>query len=71
MSRPTISVAIDLDAADLAERISFDDAVEFIKQLDAAIGEWDITLRLADHFDKLRAEHAKEQAEDAAKRVAP
>lgn len=41
-----------------------DDAFNFIVGMDEARTDWNFTLRLCDHFDKLRAEHMKEQAED-------
>lgn len=64
---PSIRVAVTLDAEDFAFQLDTSEAFDFVVMLDEAREEWDFTLRLADHFDKLRAEHAKEQAEDAAK----
>lgn len=67
----TIQVAVGIDVGSLMEGgMDRRDLLELVKELDEAMQDWDFTLELADHFDKLRAEHAKEEAEDAAKREA-
>jgi hypothetical protein len=66
----TIRLTDSLDVDDLSRELSDADAFELVTMLDEVRGDWSFTLRLADHFDKLRAEHAKEKAEDAAKREA-
>jgi hypothetical protein len=66
----TITMAVTLDAQDLAHQLDDDEAHAFIALLDESRGDWDFTLRMADHYDKLRAEHAAEEAEDNAKRAA-
>lgn len=67
----TIQVAVGIDVGSLMEGgMDRRDLLELVKELDEAMGDWSFTLELADHFDKLRAEHAKEEAEDAAKREA-
>jgi hypothetical protein len=64
---PTIHIDVDLDVDRIAASMKNREGVEFIKALDLAFGDWDVTLALADHFDKLRNEHALEQVEDAAR----
>ena len=67
----TIQIAVGLDVGALmAGGGDARDFIELIKELDEAMGDWSFTLELCDHFDKLRAEHAAEQAEDDAKRRA-
>lgn len=66
MSR-NIVISVTLDEHELAQ-LSSREAFEVITGMDLARHDWGFTLKLADHFDKLRAEHAKEEAEDA---VAP
>ena len=61
-----VGVSIDVDSL-LAGGMDRRGFIDFIKELDEAVCDWGFTLELADHFDKLRAEHAAEQAEDAAK----
>lgn len=39
------------------------DAVDFIRQLDAALQNWDMTLELAEYFDAQRAIYAAEVAD--------
>lgn len=68
---PYVTINATLDIEDLSHELDDEDAFELVTKLDEMRGDWDFTLRLADHFDKLRAEHEKEQAEDAAKRATP
>jgi len=60
-------VTVALSAEDIANSMGGDELVEFIKGLDEARGEWDVTLALHAHFEKLKGEHEKEEAEDRAK----
>jgi hypothetical protein len=64
----TLRAVVELDVDTLAAEMSNAEGLQFVKDFDLSMGDWDFTLALADHFDKLRAEHAKERAEDAAKR---
>ena len=68
MATIQLAVGIDVDAI-MSGGGDRRDFIELIKDLDEAMGDWSFTLELADHFDKLRAEHAKEEAEDAQKAV--
>jgi len=64
-----IYMEVELNPERIASGLRSKEVVQYIKEIDEACGNWAVTLELADHFDKLRAEHAKEQAEDAAKRA--
>ncbi len=64
-----IAVGLDVDAL-MTGGGDARDFIDLIKELDEAMHDWGFTLELADHFDRLRAEHAAEVAEDAAKRAA-
>lgn len=65
----TIRMAVSLDAEDLAYQLETDEALAFVKLLDESRGDWDFTLALCDHFDKLRAAHVAEVAADSANRA--
>lgn len=62
-----LTMEVSLDAEHIAAGLRSKEVVEYVKAIDLACGDWDVTLALADHFEKLRAEHAKEAAEDRAK----
>lgn len=53
-------IGIELDTEELAKVTSMEELFEFIVDLDEAVGSWDFTLDLCDHFDKMRDMHAKE-----------
>jgi hypothetical protein len=61
-----LAVNVDVDSL-MAGGMTSRDFIEFVKELDEAMGEWDFTLELAEYFEKQKAEHAREQAFDAAK----
>lgn len=67
---PYVRLSATLNVEDLSHELDDADAYELITKLDEVRGDWSFTLRLCDHFDKLRAEHAAEEAEDEAKRKA-
>lgn len=70
MSKHTIRIEVDFGVEKASYELDDDDAFAFVTRLDEVRHDWSFTLRLCDHFDKLRAEHAAEEAEDAAKRKA-
>jgi hypothetical protein len=63
----TLSIGVEIDPRDIARTNPMRDLLQFVYDLDEARGDWDFTLALAAHFDALRAEYEKEQAEDEAK----
>jgi hypothetical protein len=67
-----LSVIIDLD--DIVQKLLYnseghDDLFDLIVEIDNQVGEWDFSLRLADHFDRLRKKHLSEEREDRETRL--
>jgi hypothetical protein len=54
-----LAVSVDADSI-MASGMDTRAMVEFIKELEEAVGDWDFTLELAEHFAKLKAEHERE-----------
>lgn len=48
----------------VVDMLGEDDVLDFVVRIDAAVGKWDFTLKLAAHFDDLRRVHAIEKALD-------
>lgn len=67
--RIPVNVQADISARELARggMATREDLIEFVKDLDAEMQEWDFTLALCDHFAKLKLEHEREEAEDRAR----
>jgi hypothetical protein len=42
----------------------YDEIIQFIKDVDAGIGDWDFTLKLCKHFGELRSQWEKEEFGD-------
>lgn len=71
MTRPQpipVTVEVSLNPQDIAREMDDQEIVEFIKQLDDAAQDWDVTLALCEHFAALKLEHALQEAADAQKR---
>lgn len=70
-----ISQTVTLDAEELVRSVRYDrnyeELLEFIKEIDLRVGEWDFTLKLCEHFAELKKEHEKEQEEDRRRRSNP
>jgi hypothetical protein len=65
----SIRLAVEIDAYSvMGGGMDTRAMIEFVKELDEALGDWDFTLELAEHFAKLKLEHEREAAEDTAKR---
>ena len=54
---------VPVDAVDVATRLSWEDALQFCKEVDEEMEDWDFTLALYDHFAALKAAHDKEALE--------
>lgn len=71
MPSAIVHLGIDIEADDLAKQLTEvmrnDDVIELVKAIDEHVAEWDFTLKLCEHFDKLKKEHEREEAEDAKK----
>lgn len=63
------AASITLDADDIVSGISRADIIDFVIAIDHSAHDWEVTLRLCDHFEKLRKDYEREEAEDAAKRA--
>jgi hypothetical protein len=48
----------------LTASLDSDDLIALIIAADEEMADWDFTLKLCDHFEKLRKEHRMEAAED-------
>lgn len=64
-----ITVTVDLEtlADNATDRHSREELIQFIKDIDLKMGDWDFTLELWEHFEGLKKEHDREKAEDEAK----
>lgn len=60
-----VNLGIRVDPLDFSAGNSNEELLQFIKDIDLEIGEWDFTLALHEHFAKLKAEHDAEQATKA------
>lgn len=65
MSKLEINVTTNIDAEELARFANRDELVQFVIDLDLAIGEWDFTLPLIKHFEDLHAKYHLECKEDS------
>ena len=61
-----INVDAELSVEEIVRVMGREQVVELIKALDVALADWDLTLELCDHFDKLREDYAREAATEAA-----
>lgn len=50
----------ELRVPEVAEQLTHDEVVTFVKELDAKVAHWPLTLALADYFDKQRAKYHAE-----------
>ena len=57
-------ITIELDAEEIADGMDRDECIQFIKELDEQMQDWDFTLELCEHFEKLKKEWQKEQGEE-------
>jgi len=68
----SLDISLDELARQVAVSMSREDALAFVKAIDEEFGEWDFTLALCTHFDKLKLDWERENAEDTKKaRTAP
>ena len=63
MSDIDLNVSVTVRIEDLARQPK-KDLVEFVKELDLAVADWDFTLRLCDHFAKLMQVYREERDRD-------
>ena len=62
-----VDVQAEISVDEIVDNVERGDLLELIKSIDHAMRDWDFTLALCDHFEKMREAWKKEQAEDAAK----
>lgn len=43
-------ISVDMNACDLRQQNSTDDLIELVQELDAELGDWGFTLKLAEYF---------------------
>jgi hypothetical protein len=53
-------VTVDVDTDELAESLPRDSIFDMIVDLDEAVGSWDFTLKLAEHFENLKKRYEQE-----------
>lgn len=56
------TIEIELHAKEIALTSRRSDLIEFVKDLDEAVGEWGFTIALCDYFEEKRKEYDGEQA---------
>lgn len=61
----SVGVEVQIDADTIADSLSSDELVEFIIAIDLRAADWDVTLKLCEHFARLAKEHEAEVEEDA------
>lgn len=63
-----LNVGVGLNVSTLAETLGrfldHDDLIQFVKDLDLAAADWDVTEKLYEHFSALMANKEKEDEED-------
>lgn len=67
-----ITVAAEMSVSDIVHNsgATHEDLFDLIAAIDFEVGEWDFTLRLAEHFARLRAEQEAESIDDEARALA-
>ena len=55
-----VGVEVEVNLEDIAYLLNPTQAMELIKMIDLAQEEWEFTLQVADHFDKLRKVYEEE-----------
>lgn len=59
----TTTLGIKFSAAEVVSDLGHEATVQFIKELDMALEDWDSTKDLADYFNLLMKEYEKEELE--------
>lgn len=67
-----MTFSIDIDIGELADKACGNDRsalIEFVKDLDLKMADWDFTLALCEHFSALKIQWELEQAADAMRKT--